>query len=141
MRKNGNLFAVKTKNNLIKTPLSFLLIFLFLLFSAQEKEYSCIELKKELNNKTFVALISGSCAEPIGMKYTYCELTFMKNIVSVLYTMKLNDTVLNVSSLPKKYKWKLLNDGKIEIINFKEYGNFNYISNNLIGTKIFKLVN
>ena len=125
----------------MKTPLPFLLLFLFLLFSVQEKEYSCIELKKELNNKTFVALISESCAEPIGMKYTYCELTFMKNIVSVLYTMKLNDTVINVSSSPKKYKWKLLNDGKIEIINFKEYGNFNYISNNLIGTKIFKLVN
>ena len=75
------------------------------------------------------------------MKYTYCELTFQKNMVSVLLRMKLNDTVLNVSSSPKKYKWKLLNDGKIEIINFKEYGNFNYISNNLIGTKIFKLVN
>jgi len=39
MRNNGNLFAIKTKNNLMKTPLSFLLFFLFLLFSAQEKEY------------------------------------------------------------------------------------------------------
>jgi len=55
--------------------------------------------------------------------------------------MKLNDKVQNVTSLPKKYKCKLLNDGKIEIVNFKEFGNFNYISNNLIGTKIFKLVN
>jgi len=62
-------------------------------------------------------------------------------MVSVLYTMKLNDKVQNVTSLPKKYKWKLLNDGIIEIVNFKEFGNFNYISNNLIGTKIFKLVN
>ena len=125
----------------MKTLLSFLLFFLFLLFSAQEKEYSYSELKKELNSKTFVALISESCAIPIGMKYTYCEITFKKNMGSVLYTMKLNDKVQNVTSLPKKYKWKLLNDGKIEIVNFKEFGNFNYISNNLIGTKIFKLVN
>ena len=52
----------------MKTPLSFLLLFMFLLFSAQEKEYSYSELKKELNNKTFVALISESCAKPIGME-------------------------------------------------------------------------
>ncbi len=88
----------------MKTPLSFLLFFLFLLFSAQEKEYSYSELKKELNSKTFVALISESCAIPIGMKYTYCEITFKKNMGSVLYTMKLNDKVQNVTSLPKKYK-------------------------------------
>lgn len=124
----------------IKPYFSFLLAFAFLLSNAQKKEYSYSEIKKELNNKTFVALISESCAKPVGMEYTYCELTFKKNMVTVLYTMKLNDKIMNVTSPPHKYKWKLLNHNEIEIINFQEYGNFNYMSENLIGTKIFKLV-
>lgn len=124
----------------MKPYFSFLLVFAFLCMNAQEKEYSYSKIKKELNNKTFVALISESCAKPVGMEYTYCELSFKKNMVTVLYTMKLNDKIMNVTSPPQKYKWKLLKDNKIEISNFKEYGNFNYISKNLVGTKIFKLV-
>jgi len=125
----------------MERPLSFLFLFFFLFSFAQEKEYSFRELRKELNNKTFIALISESCAEPIGMKYTYCQITFIKNKVNIVYTLQINETVMSASSTPRKYKWKLLKNKEISIIDFKDYGNFIYSKNELLGEKKFIQIN